>query len=176
MAYNLEEMTKKCSDWVAENGLIEHGGARLKDFCAHFGIDNKTYYNWLENSDFSDAIKKGQEYFKDKLEQRLVESLAKAACGYEFTETKTEYVGKTVKKKTVTIKNVECNVGAAIFLLTNISPDKWRNRQNNLSEIKTDGVTLKVEVLKEDSVSNIKKLSTVSQKRKKASDSLNTSK
>ena len=32
--------------------------------------------------------------------------------------------------------------------------------------MKTEGVTLKVEVLKEESVSNIKKLSTLSQKRK----------
>lgn len=176
MAYNIKEMAKACSDWVAENGLIEHGGARLKDFCAHFGIDSQTYYRWLDKAEFADSIKKAKESFKDNLEQKLVASLSKAACGYEFTETKTEYDGKVIKKKTVTIKNVECNVGAAIFLLTNISPDRWRNKQNNTSEIKTDGVTLKIEVLKEDSVSNIKKLSTVSQKRKKASDSINTSK
>lgn len=166
MAYNLEEMTKKCSDWVAENGLIEHGGARLKDFCAHFGIDSQTYYRWLENADFADAIKKGKEYFRDKLEQRLVESLAKAACGYEFTETKTEYEGKTVRKKTVTLKNVECNVGAAIFLLTNISPDRWRNKQN-IPDIKAEGVTLNIEVLKEESVKNISNLASVASKRKK---------
>ena len=154
-----------CSKWVAENGLMEHGGARLKDFCAHFGIDSQTYYRWLENADFADAIKKGKNEFKEKLEQRLVESLSKAACGYEFEETKTEYEGKKVKKKIVTVKNVEANVGAAIFLLTNISPDRWRNKQTG-TDVKTEGVTLKVEVLKEESVSNIKKLSTLSQKRK----------
>jgi hypothetical protein len=115
MAYNLKEMTEMCSKWVAENGLMEHGGARLKDFCAHFGIDSQTYYRWLENADFADAIKKGKNEFKEKLEQRLVESLSKAACGYEFEETKTEYEGKKVKKKIVTVKNVEANVGAAIF-------------------------------------------------------------
>lgn len=60
MAYNLKEMTEMCSKWVAENGLMEHGGARLKDFCAHFGIDSQTYYRWLENADFADAIKKGK--------------------------------------------------------------------------------------------------------------------
>ncbi|MFT0566170.1 hypothetical protein ACMSEC_07780 [Bacteroides faecis] len=63
------------------------------------------------------------------------------------------------------MKNVEANVGAAIFLLTNISPDRWRNKQTG-TDVKTEGVTLKVEVLKEESVSNIKKLSTLSQKRK----------
>ena len=56
------------------------------------------------------------------------------------------------------MKNVEANVGAAIFLLTNISPDRWRNKQTG-TDVKTEGVTLKVEVL-------IKKLSTLSQKRK----------
>ena len=116
MAYNLKEMTEMCSKWVAENGLMEHGGARLKDFCAHFGIDSQTYYRWLENADFADAIKKGKNEFKEKLEQRLVESLSKAACGYEFEETKTEYEGKKVKKKIVTVKNVEANVGAPDFI------------------------------------------------------------
>lgn len=36
MAYNLKEMTEMCSKWVAENGLMEHGGARLKDFLRSF--------------------------------------------------------------------------------------------------------------------------------------------
>ena len=113
-----------CSKWVAENGLMEHGGARLKDFCAHFGIDSQTYYRWLENADFADAIKKGKNEFKEKLEQRLVESLSKAACGYEFEETKTEYEGKKVKKKIVTVKNVEANVGAAIQI------SRWRTSRS----------------------------------------------
>ena len=169
MAYDLKEMTRICSEWVAENGLMEHGGARLKDFCTHFGIDNKTYYNWLENSDFSDAIKKGKNEFKERLEQRLVLSLSKAACGYEFKETKTEYEGKKIKKKIVTVKNVEANVGAGIFLLTNIAPERWSYRQTG-TDNKVGGVTLKVEVLKEESVNNIKKLSTLSQKRKMKGD------
>ncbi len=45
--------------------------------------------------------------------------------------------GRKVKKKIVTVKkNVEANVGAAIFLLTNISPDRWRNKQTG-TDVKT---------------------------------------
>ena len=94
MAYNLKEMTEMCSKWVAENGLMEHGGARLKDFCAHFGIDSQTYYRWLENADFADAIKKGKNEFKEKLEQRLVESLSKLLADMNLRKLKPNMKGR----------------------------------------------------------------------------------
>lgn len=130
--YN-KEMIRRCADWVSENGLIEYGGAKLIDFCKAFDIDDMTYYRWLENSDFSEAIKKAKEKFRESLETDIVKSLANAAKGHEYTQTQTEYkdvngspkIVKQTKKKI----RVEPNVGAAIFLLTNIAPDRWKNRQ-----------------------------------------------
>ena len=137
MAKFSSELIHECANWVRENGLMEYGGAKLKDFCAYFGIDNKTYYKWMTKSEFSDAIKKAKDYFKKSLERDIVFSLAKAAKGHEYEQITTEYVkngkGDANVRKQVrkVIKNVhvEPNVGAAIFLLCNINPGKWQNNR-----------------------------------------------
>lgn len=150
MAKYNKEMIRRCADWVGENGLIEYGGAKLIDFCKAFGIDDMTYYRWLENSDFSEAIKKAKEKFKDSLETDIVKSLANAAKGYEYTQTQTEFKDVNGSPKIVkqTKKNirVEPNVGAAIFLLTNIAPDRWKNKQQQeFSGDLTTGLNIIVE-------------------------------
>ena len=134
MAKYTKEMISACSDWVRENGLMDYGGATLTDFCNAMRIDNKTYYAWINKTEFSEAIKKAKESFRDSLEKDIVKSLAKAAKGYEYEQYTTEYTdvnGKPKIKKQVK-KNirVEPNVGAAVFLLTNIAPERWKNRQN----------------------------------------------
>lgn len=142
MKYN-SGIVEECANWIRENGLMEYGGAKLKDFCAHFGIDNMTYYRWLENADFSDAIKKAKEDFKNNLERDVVNSLSRLAKGYEYDQTTTEYTdvnGKPQIKKQVKKKiHVEPNVGAGIFLLTNIAPERWKNRQRQDVDVTTAG-------------------------------------
>ena len=127
-------MVQACADWVRKNGLIDYGGATLTDFCNAMRIDNKTYYAWINKTEFSEAIKKAKESFRGSLEKDIVKSLANAAKGYEYEQYTTEYTdvnGKPKIKKQVK-KNirVEPNVGAAVFLLTNIAPERWKNRQN----------------------------------------------
>lgn len=143
--YN-KELVNEMADWVRENGLIEYGGAKLGDFLSHFGIDDMTYYRWLKQSEFAVAIKKAKEDFKNNLEKDIVSSLSKAAKGYDYEQVTTEgrevqegdkKVFKAVKQVRKTI-HVECNVGAAIFLLTNIAPDSWKNRQDTTNMIKGD--------------------------------------
>lgn len=132
--YN-KEIVRDIVEWVRENGLIDYGGARLSDFCRHFGIDDMTHYAWLKRSEYSEAIKKAKEDFRDNLEKDIVKSLANSAKGYEYTQTMTEYKSDA-KGKPVIVKqvkknvHVEPNVGAAIFLLTNIAPERWRNRRD----------------------------------------------
>lgn len=134
MAKYNKYMVQACADWVRENGLIDYGGATLRDFCRAMGIDDMSYYNWMKRSEFSEAIKKAKEAFRESLEKDIVQSLANAAKGYEYTQTTTEYTdvnGKPrVKKQVKKNIRVEPNVGAAIFLLTNIAPERWKNRQN----------------------------------------------
>ena len=142
MAKYNKDMVQACADWVRENGLIDYGGATLRDFCRAMGIDDMSYYNWMKRSEFSEAIKKAKEAFRESLEKDIVQSLATAAKGYEYTQTTTEYTdvnGKPrIKKQVKKNMRVEPNVGAAIFLLTNLAPERWKNRQQQ--EVKVSDV------------------------------------
>lgn len=131
-----EAKIKECADWVEQYGLQEHGGATVTDFCKAMYIDSETYRRWMMNAEFAEAIRKAKEVFRDSLEKRLVDSLANSALGYEVEEVKSEYTsdlltGKPkLKKQTRVKKHVQPNTGAGIFLLTNIAPERWKNKLN----------------------------------------------
>ena len=150
MAKYSKEMVQACADWVRKNGLIDFGGATLTDFCKAMGIKDQTYYRWLDKVEFVEALKKAKSAFRSTLEKDIVKSLANAAKGYEYEQYTTEYTdvnGKPKIKKQVK-KNirVEPNVGAAIFLLTNLAPDRWQNKQKQeVSGDLTTGLNIIVE-------------------------------
>jgi len=135
MKYNAT-LAYKMGEWVAAHGLIEYGGAPLHSFLDTFKIDQRTYYRWLrDNAEFAETLQNAKERYKANLSVKLVDSLARAAQGYEAETTRTEYVsdreGKPVISKQIKErKPVPPNVGAAIFLLTNLSAE-WKNRQTN---------------------------------------------
>lgn len=134
MAKYSEEIIQECADWVRENGLIDYGGAKLKTFLSHFSIDNMTYYNWMKKSEFSEAIKKAKEDFKIKETAELEITLIKRAKGYDVQETESEYeadkTGKPrQKKQKIKTRHIQPDTGALIFALTNLAPDKWKNKQ-----------------------------------------------
>lgn len=139
MAKYRKDLICEMEDWVKENGLMDYGGAKLKDFCAHFGISQETYFQWMKKDEFSERIKKAKQEFKKTLETDIVKSLSNAAKGYEYIQTITEFKQINGKKETVkeTQKNirVEPNIGAGIFILTNIAPDRWKNKQRNELEV-----------------------------------------
>lgn len=160
MKYN-EAKIQECAEWVRVHGLMEHGGATLQEFCRDMDVTQETYYQWMAKSEFSEAIKRAKADFRESLEKNIVTSMAQAATGYEYEETSTEYgnaEGKPyIKKKTVTKKRVQANVAAGIFLLTNIAPDRWKNKQNteHTGQIDT-GITFVVE--NEEQVDKLKRL------------------
>lgn len=136
----------QCEEWVKQHGLMEYGGAMLKEFCEEMDIDNKTYYKWMQVKDeFREAINRAKEHFKSKLTHELTVSLAEAAKGYEREETETEYIPnpngsnspiiRKMKKKHV---HYQPNVAAAIFLLINLDPEHYQNRQRSDMVIKKD--------------------------------------
>ena len=145
-----EEMVKRCAEWVSEYGLIECGGASLISYCAAMAIDTETHRRWLNKAEYAEAIKNARQEFRDRLEKNIVTSMAQAATGYDYNESTTEYVNidgtKVIKKQTVTKKRVQANVAAGIFLLTNIAPERWKNKQNteHTGQIDT-GITFVVE-------------------------------
>lgn len=151
MAKYSKDMVQACADWVRKNGLIDFGGATLTDFCKAMGIEDQTYYRWLDKVEFVEAIKKAKEAFRSTLENDIVKSLANSAKGYEYEQYTTEYTdvnGKPKIKKQVK-KNirVEPNVGAAIFLLTNIAPDRWKNKQDSTVPVKEDNEPIQIEII-----------------------------
>ena len=44
--YNAAKI-EECEAWVAAHGLIDYGGAKLKEFVREMGIDEKTYRLWM---------------------------------------------------------------------------------------------------------------------------------
>ncbi len=136
MAKYSKGLADEIAEWIKENGLISYGGAKLKDFCARFRLDNKSYYNWYKNKeDFREAVDEAKEIYKQNLSHDIVKSLAMAAKGYEREETETEYVpskkdGKPIiKRQKNTTKHIPPNVAAGIFLITNIDPEHFQNKQ-----------------------------------------------
>ena len=151
MAKYSKDMLQACADWVRKNGLIDFGGATLTAFCKAMGIEDQTYYRWLDKVEFVEAIKKAKEAFRSTLENDIVKSLANSAKGYEYEQYTTEYTdvnGKPKIKKQVK-KNirVEPNVGAAIFLLTNIAPDRWKNKQDSTVSVKEGNEPIQIEII-----------------------------
>jgi len=148
MAKFNKEMIENCAAWVRENGLMEYGGATLKEFCGSFCINSMTYYRWMEKADFADAIKNAKDEYKNSIGRDVFISLAKAAKGYEYEQTSREYTtvkGDVVRTvTTTTTKRVEPNVTAGIFLLKNLDPEHFKDVQRQ--EITgRDGETLKME-------------------------------
>lgn len=128
------ELIREMAEWVATNGLIDYGGATLKSFCEEFGIEEKTYYRWLENDNFDNVIKNAKDRFNANRVKKIALSMQKAAEGYTVTEVKREFVrtdnGKqVVARRTEVTKEVAPNVAAGIFLLTNLAPNDWKNTQ-----------------------------------------------
>ena len=141
-----KELQSEVKQWVSENGLIEYGGKRLQDFLEHFGITDTCYRRWIDSHpEFKEAIDDGKEIFKSNLTIDLAKSLAEVAKGYEREETETEYRPNPANQNQPTIlkqkrKKVhfQPNVGAAIFLLTNLDPEHYQQRSKNDITLRKD--------------------------------------
>lgn len=144
MKYSLA-LVKVAEDWVRQHGLIDYGGGQLQDFIKVLGIDDKTYRRWMiEKEEFKTAIERAKDDYKKTLTHDLHETLAMAAKGYEKEVTETEYrpnpkddskpiITKMKRKRLI----FEPNVGAAIFLITNLDPEHYQNRQNIAAALKS---------------------------------------
>lgn len=134
--YNKEIVKQICE-------LISTDSYTIAEICEKVGIVKDTYYQWLNNkADFSDAIKKAQNNFKDLIASEAKKSLVKMIKGYTIQEKKITTVdtgkkddnGKPiikVKEHTVTDKHYQPVPAAVIFALTNVDSENWKNRQNS---------------------------------------------
>ena len=128
---------EECEAWITTHGLIDYGGAMLKEYCRVMGIDEKTHRLWMKKPQYKEAVIRAKDTFKQNLTHDLAVSLAQAAKGYDREETEQEFrpdpntgqpIPVKMKKKKI---HIQANVGAAIFLLTNLDPEHYQNRQRN---------------------------------------------
>lgn len=141
---------EEAAAWVERNGLHPQPcGATIKDFCKAMGIDYATYTRWLQIADFADALTRAREKFRATTIVEVENALVKAARGVDFTKEKTEAkaekvveydpkTGKKVREYMGEAKVVKAtretmyyppDIKAAIFVLTNLAPDTWKNKQ-----------------------------------------------
>lgn len=122
---------------------MDYGGAKLKDYLAQMGIDEKTHRNWKkQHKPYKDAVERGLEAYRTTHTRVLFGTLMEAAKGGEHTvsDETTEYrpdpnnpENAIIRKQTRVKKTiyVQPNVVAAIFLLCNLDPEHFKNRQQN---------------------------------------------
>lgn len=132
---------KAAEEWISENGLMQFGGAKLKDYCEAMGIHNVSHYNWLRDKpEYVIMIDNAIETYRHAHTQKLYNALMEQALG-GFRENTTEDVDykpnpqdpskpMIAKKRTHREKRyVKGDTAAAIFLITNLDPKSFVNRQ-----------------------------------------------
>lgn len=132
------EIKEKICNYIRE-------GDSQKLACNKVGIGTTAFHEWVnKDAKFAEGIKKAKEDFQATIVGKLEASLWKRAIGYEVTETETEYTsdkdGKPkIKSQKTKIKHILPDVGALVFALTNVAPEKWVNRQRVDNTILTKG-------------------------------------
>lgn len=130
----------ECVAWVEENGLYpQKAGAAIKTFTAAMGIDRGIYYRWIKNEAFAEAIKNANITFRQRKVEDVKNALIQKALGYttsksKLTEKGVSKDGKMTTKEAVRITEditYPPDTAAAIFVLTNLDPDNWKNRRFN---------------------------------------------
>lgn len=136
--------------WVERNGLHPQPcGATIRQFCKAMGISDETFRRWQDNVEFVEALTRAREKFRATTIVEVENALVKAARGVDFTKEKTEAkaekvveydpkTGKKVREYMGEAKVVKAtretmyyppDIKAAIFVLTNLAPDTWKNKQ-----------------------------------------------
>jgi transposase len=128
------ELVKQITDVLA-------GGATIRDACAHVGISEETYFQWVKKPEFSEAT----TYAQQQARLSAVLAIKQAVRGVQqtshttesFTETRTRLNKKgevvpydykrTATKQTVT--NLAPDWRAAIEYLKRRDPEHWSERQ-----------------------------------------------
>lgn len=138
------ELQRNVVEWVRQNGLYEYGGANVSELLDAFGFAKKSFYRWRENNpEFDAEIREAVLYFRDMREVRIVDSLFKRAQGYTWQKKRTKYkTGKDgkvyVSEQTTEDVHVSADPASAIFLLTNLAPERWQNRRTLNADIKAE--------------------------------------
>ena len=129
-------MAKYCDEIVQEICSYLREGDTQEAACKKAGIGEETFYGWQrEKTEFSEAVKAAKKEFLRNQYKDAVQSLYKRATGYDVEEPEITYGDKDgkpyIKQKKVRTKHIPADPQALKFLLTNLYPDEWQDRQKN---------------------------------------------
>ncbi len=122
------ERLKLLEKW-AKQGLTD------REIAGKIGINVKTLYDWKNKySNFSNALKKGKDYYDDEVEDALYKSTQGYYVEEEVTEISQYGDGKKqIKKKTVK-RYIPPSTTAIIYWLQNRRGDRWKTRASEAQE------------------------------------------
>jgi len=108
-------------------------GMRVGDIAAHCGVTGRSFGVWRSRFQaVEDAIQEGYKIATAIIENKLFETALGGGTVVETThiegETSGKYGGKYNEDKTV-IKQLPPSVPAQMFILKNIAPDRWSDKQ-----------------------------------------------
>jgi len=92
-----------------------------------FGIDEHTFYRWLEvHPTFRRSVENG----RDEVDVRITKSMARKAMGQVVTKERFVYDKHgDLEQKVVERVELPISETAGIFWLKNRQPDRWRDKQ-----------------------------------------------
>jgi hypothetical protein len=118
-----------------------------------------TFKRWTQNVNFVTEIKRANELWKKGAAKDVYNALLKKALGFTQQLTDAQYAAQVVTEETMgsdgkvksrkrytTDKGVKTkevrktvhyppDTGAAIFLLTNLDPEHWKNRRDDKTDV-----------------------------------------
>ena len=123
----------KYDEWLTDNGQLRieswaSDGLTNADIAYNMDVRPETFSRWLSaHPQINQALKRGRVPVSRKLENSLI----KKALGFEYEEVTTEIwvdaAGKERKKAMKHSRYSLPDTTAAIFLLKNYKPEKYRN-------------------------------------------------
>ncbi|MBR5118872.1 MAG: hypothetical protein IK100_09535 [Muribaculaceae bacterium] len=157
-----EESFEMIAKWVELNGYMQACGATQKQLLARFDITDKTLQAWLKIPTFYERIKKAKEIFANSTLLEAENALKKLAFG-ESQQKEIKRIKESdakgnpvIVQQTEIIKELPPNVGALIFLLCNIAPDKWQQKQ--VRDITSKGERINFVGFSDEDAKNLAKL------------------
>ena len=140
--------SKRREDWESDQRMLDYIGLLAyaypkKEVAKRMGIAYNTLLAWERDSE---AIRTALTTTKETYLRELEGTLKHRARGYTYEEVKTTILGDVRKgakvvdnQQTVriekTTKHQPGDVASAIFLLTNLDPENWKNRRNTDTQV-----------------------------------------
>lgn len=147
--YNAK-LVKLARGFIEEHGLIQFGGASVREYSKFLGINPASHYKWLDKyPEYVEMIENAVEVYRLNHTKKLYDALMDAALG-GYHETSTEDVEykpnpEDVSKPMIARKRThkdkkyfKPDTAAAIFLMTNLNPKDFTNRYRTEVDAKVE--------------------------------------